>query len=1095
MHDCFLLPQMTPEPQPESVPENPNENPKNGQDVPPKEYGAAQITVLEGLEAVRRRPGMYIGDTSIRGLHHLVYEIVDNSVDEALAGYCTKIVVIIHPDNSITVIDNGRGIPVDMHPQLKMPAVQVALTKLHAGGKFDKDTYKVSGGLHGVGLSVVNALSIELEVRVSRNGKIHVQHYSCGNALDELRVVGDTTERGTTVKFKPDSTIFLETVYHYDVLAKRLRELAFLNKGIQVELIDEREENKKEVFKYDGGIKEFVQFVDKNKVPLHEVIYFEKTKDNVVLEIALRYNSSYQENVFSYVNNIDTIEGGTHLSGFKTAVTRVLNTALKDVNTKEEIKLTGDDVKEGLVAVVSVKVQEPLFEGQTKTKLGNSDVFGIVSSITHDELTTYFAEHPQTIKMIVGKCIDAARAREAARKARDLTRRKGALDGAGLPGKLADCSNKDPKLCEIYIVEGDSAGGCFSGDTRVALADGRHLSFLELIDEDKRGKENYCYTILDDGAVGIQKISSPRKTNERVSVIKVVLDNNEEIVCTPNHLFMRRDGTYTQAHLLKEDDSLMPLYRQISRKGKRITIEGYELVFDSSQQRWIFTHMLADKYNLHRGVYLEVEGSHRHHKDFNKLNNNPNNICRLTKEEHLALHALLAEQNFSRLEVLAKLRYIRQMPEFKEKIRQKMLAIREELSVRAKAQWENEEYKKYMVEKFLTFYSENEEYRKVSLKKLNEAQQRYWGSLEHREEQSKRVTAFFEKNPERKEFLSIKAKEQWTNDHLKEWRKEKTKEQWTDEFRLKRKEAYDKTYFESTIKVLRKVYDHCSMADKNEFERLRKEMKNPNVLSYDTFVSRFFSNDDGFLTEAVMSYNHKVKAVYYLDEQIDVYDLEVPGTHNFALASGIFVHNSAKQGRSREFQAILPLRGKILNVEKARLHKIMENKEIIAMIMALGTSVGEEFDIGKLRYDKVIIMTDADVDGSHIMTLLLTFFYRYMKPLIEGGHVYVAMPPLYRLQKGKRVEYVYSDAEKDKMVVEFGGMDGLTIQRYKGLGEMNAKQLWETTMDPTVRSFKKVAIEDAIAADQMFTILMGDEVEPRREFIEKHAHEVVNLDV
>ena len=625
------------------------------------EYGAAQIIVLEGLEAVRRRPGMYIGDTSLRGLHHLVYEIVDNSIDEALAGYCSKIIVMIHKDNSITVIDNGRGIPVDMHPQLKMPAVQVALTKLHAGGKFDKSSYKVSGGLHGVGLSVVNALSITLEVTVKRQGKVHYQRYSRGNPLMDLEVTGDTQETGTTVHFKPDGEIFQETVFHYDVLAKRLRELAFLNKGIYIELYDEREENKKEVFKYDGGIKEFVEFVDKIKTPLHEVIYFEKTKDGVVVEISLRYNAGYQENVFSYVNNIDTIEGGTHLSGFKTALTRVLNTSAKVVYTKEEIKLTGEDVKEGLTAVVSVKVQEPLFEGQTKTKLGNSDVFGIVSSIVHDELSTYLAEHPQVVKMIVGKCIDAARAREAARKARELTRRKGALEGAGLPGKLADCSNRDPKKCEIYIVEGDSAGG------------------------------------------------------------------------------------------------------------------------------------------------------------------------------------------------------------------------------------------------------------------------------------------------------------------------------------------------------------------------------------------------------------------------------------------------SAKQGRNREFQAILPLRGKILNVEKARLHKIMENKEIIAMITALGTGVGEEFNIAKLRYDRVIIMTDADVDGSHIMTLLLTFFYRYMKSLVEQGHVYVAMPPLYRLQKGKHVEYVYSYMEMSKKATELG--EGVVVQRYKGLGEMNPKQLWETTMDPSVRVLKQVVVEDAVAADQIFTILMGDEVEPRRLFIEKHAHEVVNLDV
>ncbi|MEK6938110.1 MAG: DNA topoisomerase (ATP-hydrolyzing) subunit B [Nanoarchaeota archaeon] len=626
-----------------------------------EEYTASNITVLEGLQAVRVRPSMYIGSTDIKGLHHLVYEIVDNSIDEAMAGFCNKIVVLLHKDNSVSVSDNGRGIPVDPHPQLKIPAVQVALTKLHAGGKFDKNSYKVSGGLHGVGLSVVNALSVELEVTVKRNGNIHVQHYCRGAPVDELKVDGVTNDRGTTIKFLPDPEIFTESVYHYEILTKRLRELAFLNKGIEIIIIDEREENKKDTFKYDGGIKEFVSYVDQNKVPLHEVVYFEKEKDNVIVEISLRYNAGYQENVFSFVNNINTIEGGTHLSGFKTALTRVMNNFAKGAGAKEDIKLSGDDVLEGLTAVISVKVPEPQFEGQTKAKLGNSEVFGIVTTITNEQLDIYFSEHPQVVKMVIGKCLDAARAREAARKARELTRRKSALEGAGLPGKLADCSNRDPAKCEIYIVEGDSAGG------------------------------------------------------------------------------------------------------------------------------------------------------------------------------------------------------------------------------------------------------------------------------------------------------------------------------------------------------------------------------------------------------------------------------------------------SAKQGRNREFQAILPLRGKIINVEKARLHKIMENREIISMIQALGTGVGEEFHVAKLRYNKVIIMTDADVDGSHIMTLLLTFFYRYMKPLVEQGHVYVAQPPLYRLQKGKKVEYVYSDAEKEKKVLELG--NEILIQRYKGLGEMNPTQLWETTMDPAVRLLKKIAVEDAILADQMFTILMGDEVEPRKNFIEKHAKDVVNLDV
>jgi len=651
--------------QEETKPEPAQEPPKEK----PKAYGAGQITVLEGLEAVRKRPGMYIGDTGVYGLHHLVYEVVDNSIDEALAGFCNEIKVIVHSNNSVTVIDNGRGIPVDIHEKTGIPAVEVALTKLHAGGKFDKESYQVSGGLHGVGVSVVNALSQELEVSVKREGKVHYQRYAYGKPLTKLEVKGETTERGTIVKFLPDTEIFTETKFHYDILVKRLRELAFLNKGLKIILVDEgREEDngegpKEDVFEYENGIKEFVSYLDENKSPLFDdVIYLHKRKDDVDVEIALRYNSGYRETVFSFVNNINTIEGGTHLSGFKTALTRTLNNYVKELaKGKKDAKITGDDVKEGLTAIVSVKVMEPLFEGQTKTKLGNSEVFGIVSSIVGEELGTHFGEHPAVIKNIVQKSLDAARAREAARKARDLTRRKSVLDGAGLPGKLADCSNKDPTKCEVYIVEGDSAGG------------------------------------------------------------------------------------------------------------------------------------------------------------------------------------------------------------------------------------------------------------------------------------------------------------------------------------------------------------------------------------------------------------------------------------------------SAKQGRDRDYQAILPLRGKILNVEKARLNKVLENREILALITAIGTGIGEEFNLEKLRYHKVIIMTDADVDGSHIMTLLLTFFYRYMKPLVDEGYVYIAMPPLYRLQKGKRIEYVYTDKEKDEMMTELG--DNVGVQRYKGLGEMNPRQLWDTTMDKEVRMLKKVTVEDAVVADRIFTVLMGDEVPPRRAFIEKHAKEVTELDV
>ena len=629
------------------------------------DYGANQIQILEGLEAVRKRPGMYIGSTSARGLHHLVYEVVDNSIDEALAGYCTHIEVTIHKDNSITVTDNGRGIPVDMHESGK-PAVEVVLTVLHAGGKFGGSGYKVSGGLHGVGVSVVNALSTNMEVKVKRDGKIHEITFEKGVTKEPLKVVGQTDETGTLVHFVPDAEIFDETVYDYDTLRHRLRELSFLNRGITIILTDERpEEVRQETFYFEGGISSFVEHLNRNKEVINpEPVYFNGTKDTTVVEIALQYNTSYSENIYSFVNNINTEEGGTHLAGFKSALTRAANDFARrqGIIKNNEDNLVGEDIREGLTCVISIKLREPQFEGQTKTKLGNSEVRGIVDSIVSEGLSEYFEENPVISKKIIEKSIMASRAREAARKARELTRRKNALEVSSLPGKLADCSVKDPEQAEIYLVEGDSAGG------------------------------------------------------------------------------------------------------------------------------------------------------------------------------------------------------------------------------------------------------------------------------------------------------------------------------------------------------------------------------------------------------------------------------------------------SAKQGRDRRFQAILPLRGKILNVEKARLDKILNNKEIRTMITAFGSGIGSEFDITKRRYGKIIIMTDADVDGAHIRTLLLTFFYRYMRPLIENGHVYIAQPPLYQIRKGRSHWYTYSDEELAQKLDEIG-RDGITVQRYKGLGEMNPEQLWETTMDPEKRTVLQVHLREAAEADSIFTILMGDKVEPRRRFIEEHANLVRNLDL
>ncbi|HTY05956.1 MAG TPA: DNA topoisomerase (ATP-hydrolyzing) subunit B [Gemmatimonadales bacterium] len=633
-------------------------------------YQADSIQVLKGLEAVRRRPAMYIGSVSARGLHHLVYEVVDNSVDEALAGYCTRIDVTIHADNAITVADNGRGIPVDIHKTEKKPGVEVALTVLHAGGKFDKSTYKVSGGLHGVGVSVVNALSEKLEVWVERDGKRYHMAFAKGDTTKKLEVVGKAKATGTTVWFKPDSTIFTETRFDYATLANRLRELAFLNKGLTITLKDERKGGKEETFFYKGGLTEFVKWLLGNRKPLHQkVITFEATREGVEVEGAVQYDDQYGENTFTFVNNINTHEGGTHLTGFKSALTRTINEwAKKDgLLKKEEFTLSGDDVREGLTCVIHVKVKDPQFEGQTKTKLGNSEVEGIVKSVVNEALGDFFDKNPSVARAIIAKAVSAARAREAARKARELVRRKNALEGSLLPGKLADCSLTDPKLCEMYLVEGDSAGG------------------------------------------------------------------------------------------------------------------------------------------------------------------------------------------------------------------------------------------------------------------------------------------------------------------------------------------------------------------------------------------------------------------------------------------------SAKQGRDRSFQAILPLRGKILNVQKARIDKILSNEEIRTMITAIGTGIGEDFKIEDARYHKIIIMTDADVDGAHIRTLLLTFFYKEMKALLDAGYIYIAQPPLYRVAKGKEEFYAYDEKERDGYTKRFGGGDeakaNVMIQRYKGLGEMNPSQLWKTTMDPAARTILKVTMEDALEASTLFETLMGDEVEPRRKFIEDNAKFVRNLDV
>ena len=1066
-------------------------------------YTAKDIYVLEGLEPVRKRPGMYIGSTGVDGLHHLIWEVVDNSIDEAIAGYAKNIEVILMPENKVKVIDDGRGIPVETHKQTKKSALETVMTTLHAGGKFGGQSYKVSGGLHGVGVSVVNALSKWLKAEVCRDGYIWAQEYERGKAITKVKKTDKCKKTGTTITFDPDPEVFKEITFDGKRILGHLREQAYLTQGVKIIFRDERSGlHASYTFYFEGGLISFVKFLVHDEKPIHDnIFYLSKTVEDILVETAFQYTEDIQPEELSFANNIHTGEGGMHLTGFRTALTRTLNDyPRKNGYIKEsEENLTGDDVREGLSVVLSVKLREPQFEGQTKARLGNPEARTAVETAIGESLGEWLEKNPADARKILEKTILASKARKAAKAARETVLRKGILEGLALPGKLADCSSKDPAESELFIVEGDSAGGCFPGNTKVALTDGRNISFKELVKETRRGEQNFCYTVMSDDHIGIAPILNPRKTKKNAEVIKIILDNNKELICTPDHKFMLRDGNYKEARYLTSEDSLMPLNRQYSRLGKRIAIEGYEMIFDPKEKRWIFTHCLADDYNIQKGIYSIKDGVYRHHKDFNKLNNNPDNLVRLSKEEHLEIHRQLAYKTLHRPDVLEKVRLLHKTPEFRQKISQTMSSpkMKKMLSERAKKQWSNENYKTYMTQKFLEFYNNNTDYREKNNKLLNAVQKEYWDKEENRKKQAKKVKEFFVKYPERKKWLSEISKIQWMNQELLAWRAKITKKQWTQNFRDKRKITYNQTYLRKGLEVLYELYSKNREINIDAYNKFRKERNDRSLIKFETICQRFFNGDEKRLREVIVNYNHRVKTVTRLNKKINVYDIEVPGTHNFALASGVFVHNSAKQGRDRRFQAILPLRGKILNVEKARIDKILAFKEIRALVIAMGTAIAEEFDISKLRYHRVVIMTDADVDGAHIRTLLLTLFFRYFPELINQGHIYIAEPPLYKISSGKRNEYAYTDEDKEEILGAFKKDKILNpnIQRYKGLGEMNPDQLWETTMNPENRTMKKVMVEDAEKANKVFDVLMGDEVAPRKRFIQMHAKAVKNLDI
>lgn len=1103
-------------------------------------YDASKITVLEGLAPVRKRPGMYIGGTGEDGLHHLVWEVIDNSIDEAMGGFCNQIHVIIHADGSVSVEDNGRGIPVDKHKATGKSALETVLTTLHSGGKFGEGGYKVSGGLHGVGVSVVNALSVWVRAEVRRNGKTYFQEYHRGKAVEEIKVIGEATNTGTAITFMPDPEIFTTILeFSFQTIINRARQQAYLTKGVMITVTDEREKQafktsskivdqededvEEEVLKtgraggdedeavieragpqeysfyFEGGISSYVRHINKNKIAINEPpLYAEKEINSVLVELSLAYTDDFKEHIYCFANNINTPEGGTHLTGFRSALTRALNDFVKKGNLTKDV-LTGEDVREGLTAVLSVKLRDPQFEGQTKAKLGNTEVRAIVDSVAAEAITIYLDEHPNEARRIIEKCSLSAKARLAARAARETIIRKGALEGMTLPGKLADCSSKDPKQTEIYIVEGDSAGGCWDGNTKIALTDGRSLSFKELIAENKRGKRNFCYTIQDNGRIGIAPVLNPRMTKRNTEVIKIILDNKEKLICTPDHLFMLRDGSFKAAQDLKNSMSLMPLRRKISQLGGRITIGGYEMVLNPQNHRWIFTHSLADSYNLKNDVYSPEDGSHKHHQDFNKLNNNPDNLVRMTAEEHLDYHRRHASKTLHTPEAVAKCNIVKRSIEYRQKI---SATIKKNfstmLSQKAQKQWSDPVYKEYMLEKYMAFFNKNKKFRTRILNIINETQKNYWAKKENRLKQSEKIKEYFSTHPGAKAQLSQKAKVEWQDADLLNWRKQETAKQWTDDFRTKRKLAYDCVYLNVGLDFAKKIYEKTGDIDLYDQKRLALPKRNPNLIRMQTLINRFFNGNKHNFIEAVQNFNHKIKKIEKVKEKIDVYDIEVPNTHNFALASGVFVHNSAKQGRDRNFQAILPLRGKILNVERARLDRMLSSDEIKALIIAMGIGVGEEVNYEKLRYDRIIIMTDADVDGAHIRTLLLTFFFRNFPDLITQGHIYIAQPPLFSVSKGKEKHWVFTEAERDVAIKKMkGGKEvesSISIQRFKGLGEMSAEQLWETTMNPENRVLLRVNIDDAEKADEVFTMLMGDQVPPRKKFIQTRAKTVRNLD-
>ncbi|MEU4448393.1 ATP-binding protein [Actinosynnema sp. NPDC050801] len=1144
-------------------------------------YGADDLTHLEGLEAVRKRPGMYIGSTDSRGINHLFTEVVDNSTDEGVAGHATKIVVTLHADGSVQVDDDGRGIPTGTHAKSGLSGVELVLTRLHAGGKFGGSGYKTSGGLHGVGASAVNALSHRFDVVVRREGKTHEMSFAHGvpgvfdgpgpdaafTRQSGLRVTGRTKRTGTSIRYWHDARYF-ENSAALDVEAVRtkLRNTAFLVPGVTYVLRVAADGGiAEETFHYPGGLVDMVDHLaPASEKPVSgtllitgDGIYHENAADEngvmrskverqAEVEIALRWGTGYERTVECFTNTIRNVHGGTHRRGFERAVLKAVQDAIgktRGLLKPKEDPPTLDDVLEGMTAVVHVRIPEPQFTSQTKDELSTAGITKVTLGVVEKHIKAWTEDRrtKSEAKVVLQKVVDAARVRLTQKHQKDAARRKTALEGAAMPAKLVDCRTTGVSRSELFLVEGDSALGCFTGDTLVALASGRAMSFAELAADWERGVTHFGYTTNRAGRVVVAPLVEPRLTKRDAPLVRVTLDSGESVRCTPDHLFRLRDGSYRRADQLQPGDSLMPLYRSISAKASGDKLDGYERVWMNDREEWVYTHYLADAHNLRHGHDSADNGTVRHHVDVDKRNNDPRNLRRMTWDDHAALHAAMMGEHVHA-------GYRAWLAEGGLEFKSAMLSaqwkdpdFRQACLARLAALNADPEFRRRIEQGFQDWYgSLTEGGRAEYAERMRERQAAYWAHPEHRAAAAERVRLFFAE-PGRRAEWSERSKRQWDDENLLAWRSRKTVEQFSDPAERERQRtaviAWHQEHPEfgkrhslrMKLRMLDPDNDHLAAVQAGRpryvesvprSERVAKQREGrrlaalkrlrPLLTLTDAEISsayeadrlanartglKFerllegFDGDLGRLREAAAHVNHAVASVEPLTETADVYDLTVDGYHNFALEAGVFVHNSARMARVSEYQALLPLRGKILNVQKASLADTLRNAEIASIVQVLGAGTGRTFDLTTMRYGRVILMADADVDGSHIRTLLITLFAKYMRPVIEDGRLYAAMPPLHKVMtKGRNAEthFTFSQREMEQKVARLekaGKTVVKPVPRFKGLGEMDADELWETTMNPATRSVRRITMHDAEAAEAALELLMGEKVEPRRAWL------------